>query len=140
MYYQGGFASRYADVQWQGGLSSQDFGANTFYSAKFNNQFEATRRFLASVSADIKPLGTEQFCHFSHRLLGTATATIISSSAARRVRATAKLASHGCLWEPASTPTVHGFSARRLWEWMCAKEHIVSTAYGDALPENEGWT
>lgn len=136
MYYQGGFASRYADVQWQGGLSSQDFGANTFYSAKFNNQFEATRRFLASVSADIKPLGTEQF--------------VVSPIAYwHRDRDHYQLirgkegASNGENWHRMD---VYGAGINAHGSWLLGKtavgmdvrkEHIVSTAYGDALPENE---
>ena len=136
MYYLGGFASRYVDVQWQGGLSSQDFGANTFYSAKFNNQFEATRRFFASVSADIKPLGTEQF--------------VISPTAYwHRDRDHYQLirgkegASNGENWHRMD---VYGAGINAHGSWLLGKtavgmdvrkEHIVSTAYGDALPENE---
>ena len=60
-YYTGSWKSRYVDMQWQGGFSSQDFGASTFYSAKFKNQFEATRRFLASAQAEIKPWADERF-------------------------------------------------------------------------------
>ena len=58
-YYMGNYTSRYADLMWQGGVSSQDYGASTFYSAKFNNQWEATRRIIASAQADIKPLGND---------------------------------------------------------------------------------
>ena len=45
-YYTGSYTSRYADLVWQAGLSSQDYGASTFYSAKFDNQWEATRRII----------------------------------------------------------------------------------------------
>ena len=138
MYYQGGFTSHYADIQWQGGLSSQDFGANTFYSAKFNNQFEATRRFLASVNASIKPLGTEQI-------------VITPSVYWHRDRDHYQLtrgkegAENGENWHRLD---VYGGGINAHGTWFLGKtavgvdirrEHILSTAYGDALPENE-WT
>lgn len=53
-YYQGSFSSPLVDVRWQGGLSRQDYGANTFYSAKFANQYEENTHLLASVRADYK--------------------------------------------------------------------------------------
>jgi vitamin B12 transporter len=55
-FYQGAYNSNHFDLQWQAGLSSQDYGANTFYSAKFNNQYEENRRYLTSITADIKLL------------------------------------------------------------------------------------
>ena len=55
-YYRGSYTSYYIDVNWQAGISSQDYGANTFYSARFPNQYEWTRRYIGSVSADIRPL------------------------------------------------------------------------------------
>lgn len=57
MFYQGDWHSRYVNMQWQAGISSQDFGASTFYSAKYNNQYEETRRYIVSVRADITPWG-----------------------------------------------------------------------------------
>ncbi len=40
-------------LQWQSGATLKDFGANTFYSASFNNQWEATRRYFASLQAEV---------------------------------------------------------------------------------------
>ena len=54
-FYQGGFNSTFIRLNWQAGITSQDFGANTFYSARFPNQYEATRRYIASASATIRP-------------------------------------------------------------------------------------
>lgn len=53
-YYQGAYNSSQADVRWQFGLSDQKFGANTFYSAKFDNQYEELRRYMFSVQAETK--------------------------------------------------------------------------------------
>ncbi|MDR3118396.1 MAG: TonB-dependent receptor [Mediterranea sp.] len=53
-YYQGTYTSPQADVRWQLGYSSQSFGANTFYSAKYDNQFEDIQRYMVSVQAETK--------------------------------------------------------------------------------------
>lgn len=137
-YYQGTFASRYADVQWQAGISSQDFGANTFYSAKFNNQFEATRRYIASLSADIKPLGTD-------RLVLTPTAYWHRDRDHYQLTRGKEGAENGENWHRMD---IYGAGLNAHGTWLLGKtavgmdvrkEHIVSTAYGDKLPESE-WT
>lgn len=38
----------------QGGVTANDFGANTFYSAAYPNQWESTRRYLVSARAETK--------------------------------------------------------------------------------------
>ncbi|KAA6350913.1 iron complex outermembrane receptor protein [termite gut metagenome] len=53
-YYQGAYVSTQADVHWQFGYSNQAYGANTFYSAAYPNQFEETNRYLLSVQAETK--------------------------------------------------------------------------------------
>lgn len=53
-FYRGGYRGHSADVNWQLGISSKGFGANTFYSAKFDNQFEKTLKTFASVQAETK--------------------------------------------------------------------------------------
>ena len=53
-FYQGSYNSNSLDVNWQFGFSDQRYGANTFYSAKYPNQFEKTRRYLSSVQAQTK--------------------------------------------------------------------------------------
>lgn len=52
--YQGGYTSSSVDVNWQFGFSDQDYGANTFYSAKYDNQFEKTKRYITSIQAKTK--------------------------------------------------------------------------------------
>ncbi len=51
LYYQGHHDNELFDADWQAGVSSQDFGANTFYTAKYANQFETTRQYYASAKA-----------------------------------------------------------------------------------------
>ncbi|MCR4774094.1 MAG: TonB-dependent receptor [Prevotella sp.] len=55
-FYMGNYASKHIDMEWQTGLFEQKYGANTFYSASFRNQYEETSRYMASVKADIKLL------------------------------------------------------------------------------------
>jgi len=53
IYYLWQWNTRYANLKWQTGYTATDFGANTFYSAKFDNQYEETSRLLYSLQADI---------------------------------------------------------------------------------------
>lgn len=51
-FYQGAYNSHGMRLQWQAGMSQQKYGANTFYSAKYNNQYEENNRYLLSVRAE----------------------------------------------------------------------------------------
>lgn len=53
-FYQADLTGRDFDVNWQAGYSNKLYGANTFYSAAYPDQFEKNRRFTASVSAETK--------------------------------------------------------------------------------------
>ena len=53
-YYQGIYSDKEVDVRWQLGMTDQKFGANTFYSASYPNQYEEVRRHLISVQAETK--------------------------------------------------------------------------------------
>ncbi|KAA6305391.1 iron complex outermembrane receptor protein, partial [termite gut metagenome] len=55
-YYRGTYSSVQTDIRWQLGFSNQAYGANTFYSAGYPNQFEETSRYLVSVQAETKGL------------------------------------------------------------------------------------
>ena len=50
-FYQGQYITPELKLSWQGGLSSQRYDANTFYSAAYPNQWEAGSRWTASVKA-----------------------------------------------------------------------------------------
>lgn len=67
-FYQGGYAPHSGQngiaVNWQLGLSTMRYGANTFYSAAYPNQYEGNARIFASVSADaITTLGNGHRVH-----------------------------------------------------------------------------
>lgn len=53
-FYRGGTSADGVAVDWQLGMSGQNYGANTFYSGKYPNQYEENRRYIASVSAHTK--------------------------------------------------------------------------------------
>ncbi len=52
VFHQGAYTDRNVTVRWHGGLSVRDFGANTFYSARFDDQFEHTLKSFAAVQAE----------------------------------------------------------------------------------------
>ena len=51
MFYDGGLKHETANIFWQVGTSLQNYGANTFYSGKFPNQYEQNRRLILSLGA-----------------------------------------------------------------------------------------
>lgn len=53
-FYQGGWSGPQADLRWHLGLSGKDYGANTFYSARFDDQFEHGLKTFAAFSAETK--------------------------------------------------------------------------------------
>lgn len=50
-FYQGRYAGHSLDVDWHLGVSAKDYGANTFYSARFDDQFEHGLKTFAAVQA-----------------------------------------------------------------------------------------
>ena len=53
-FWQGSYSGRAADVRWHLGLSAKDYGANTFYSARYDDQFESGLKTFSAVQADFK--------------------------------------------------------------------------------------
>lgn len=53
-YGQAAYTGTDFNLQVQAGVTTNDFGANTFYSAAYPNQWEATRRYLLSARAESK--------------------------------------------------------------------------------------
>lgn len=58
-FYQGGYKGQAADIDWFAGLSDKGFGANTFYSSKYDDQYEHTTKTYLAVQAE-----TKGFFHF----------------------------------------------------------------------------
>lgn len=141
-FYQGSLSAQGLDVNWQAGISSQDFGANTFYSAKFPNQYEETRRYMASVGARFLPFkqsdnrflnqlefrpmiyGHRDFDHFQ----------LIKGNQGAKAG------------ENYHRTDVYGASLNVNFDWVAGKtavgadirrEHILSTTYGELLDESQ---
>ena len=59
-FYQGRYAPlsqnniRLSSLSWQFGVSAKRYGANTFYSAAYPNQYESNARLFASIKGDIR--------------------------------------------------------------------------------------
>ena len=54
IYYQGHYIHQDLNVNWQAGFINKDYGANTFYSGIYPNQFDHNRKYFASVQAETK--------------------------------------------------------------------------------------
>ncbi len=53
-FYQGRYSDEQMRVDWHAGLSVKDFGSNTFYGAKWDDQFEHTLKTYTAISAENK--------------------------------------------------------------------------------------
>lgn len=51
-FYKGGFHDDEVKVDWHAGMSVKDWGSNTFYSAKYDEQFEHTFKSYAALQAE----------------------------------------------------------------------------------------
>ena len=54
LYYQGDYDHKHFDLQWQFGFSKKNYGANSFYSAAFPDQYERNERYTISLSGETK--------------------------------------------------------------------------------------
>lgn len=52
VFYQGGYQCEGLLLNWSGGLSVKGFGSNTFYSAKFDEQYERTTKIYTALQGD----------------------------------------------------------------------------------------
>ena len=52
LFYQGRYTADNVLLNWQAGYNKQRYGANTFYSAKFPNQWEEGTRYMAALNGD----------------------------------------------------------------------------------------
>ena len=51
-FYQGNYTDNDVRVQWHAGMSIKDFGSNTFYSTKYDDQFEHTLKTFTAIQAE----------------------------------------------------------------------------------------
>lgn len=53
VFYRGGYQCEGLQLNWSGGLSVKGFGSNTFYSAKYDEQYEKTAKLFTAVQGGI---------------------------------------------------------------------------------------
>lgn len=53
-FYQGAYSDPDLDIQWHAGLSLKDYGSNTFYSVRYDDQFEHTLKTTTALQAQTK--------------------------------------------------------------------------------------
>ncbi len=53
VFYQGGYAHENLRLKWNAGLSMKGFGSNTFYSAKFDEQYEKTVKLFTALQGEL---------------------------------------------------------------------------------------
>lgn len=136
-YWQGDASWRYAKLALQAGVSSKDYGANTFYSARFNNQYEKTRRYIASAKAEVTPFADAG--SFLKSFVVTPTVYAIRNYNHYQLTKGQTGAAAG---ENYHRLDVYGASLGARLKWLggttaigadVRREVILSTAYGDAL-------
>ncbi|MGM9759156.1 MAG: TonB-dependent receptor [Parabacteroides sp.] len=52
LFYQGQFKQSDIQLRWHAGFSNKEYGSNTFYSAKYDDQFEHTRKYFGALQAE----------------------------------------------------------------------------------------
>ena len=53
-FYQGAYGSEQVRLNWHVGLSTKGFGSNTFYSAKYDEQYEKTTKLFTAFQGDVR--------------------------------------------------------------------------------------
>ena len=51
-FYQGGYSNDDLHVKWHAGISTKGFGSNTFYSAKYDEQYEKTTKLFTAIQGE----------------------------------------------------------------------------------------
>lgn len=141
-FYQGLMSAKNINLNWQAGLVTKDYGANTFYSPKFPNQYEETTRLMGSLGMNIKPFAGNNSKYLSRleivpRLYGHRDYDhfqLIKGKVGAKAG------------ENYHRVDVYGAALNMNFDWAAgrsaigtdiSKELILSTAYGENLPESE---
>ena len=53
-FYQGGYDGEQIQLNWHAGMSTKGYGSNTFYSAKYDEQFEKTTKLFTAVKTNVQ--------------------------------------------------------------------------------------
>lgn len=129
VFYQADLKRRDVDVNWQAGYCNKHYGANTFYSAAYPDQYEKSSRFFASVGAETK--GTIRFAP-----------TVYWNRSVDHF----ELTRHSSSGENFHRTDVYGANLRSYFNWLAGKtafgadlrnEGILSTNLGRPLDEGQ---
>ena len=135
VFYDGGWDAGHLSLAWQLGLSTQDYGASTFYSAKYNDQWERTLHLIGSVGADISGLPSQ--LHIKPSVYWN---KFYDHYQLMRGKEGVKAG------ENYHDMDVYGATLNAHIDWLLGKtavgadvrrEHILSTAYGELLDESQ---
>ncbi len=139
-FYQGRYLSRHIDLDLQAGIISKDYGANTFYSGRFPNQWEATRRYMGSVNSKIRPW----IMNDNRTLRSIELQPMLYAHRDYDHYQLTKGSTGSQAGENYHRMDVYGGSLNIVMDWAAGKtavgmdihrDHILSTAYGDLLDE-----
>ena len=122
-------------LNWQFGGTQKKYGANTFYSAKYNDQWEDTRRLMASVSGELVGL--------PKNINVVSTVYWLGDNDHYQLIRDKEGAENG---ENYHQTDIFGANVNASLSWLLGKtavgaevrkERIYSTAYGDLLDEGD---
>ena len=128
-------STRHADLDFQLGVSQQDYGASTFYSAKYNDQWEKTTHLVTSLGATIKNV---------YRDLEIKPTVYYNKFIDHYQLIHGKTGAQA--GENYHNLDVMGASVNAHMSWLLGKtavgadlrhEHILSTAYGELMAERD---
>lgn len=134
LYYQGRYYGKVIDLHWQLATSMQKYGANTFYSAKYNNQYEVTRHDILSVSANINPL---RFITISPSLYYNKFYDHYQLIRNQEGAANGENYHNMDVYGASLNVLVNTHVGKTSVGSDIRKEHLLSTAYGELLNETE---
>ena len=133
-FYQGSYEGNLS-LSWQLGMSTMRYGANTFYSAAYPNQYESNARIFAAVNADA-----------TTTLAGGRTVHIVPTLYWNRSYDHFQLTRGMAAGENFHRTDVYGISINAYTDWRLGRtafgadvrqEGILSTNLGRPLQENE---
>lgn len=131
LYYQGDYVDDALRLDWQFGFSKKSYGANTFYSANYPDQYERNQRLMTSISAE-----TKGRFHFTPQLFWNRSWDHF------------ELIHGSSFGENFHRTDVYGLKAGGHFNWRLGKtavsvlmrhESILSTNLGKDTPPEGGW-
>ena len=152
LYYQGDYESDDLKLDWQFGFSKKSYGANTFYSAAYPDQYERNQRLMTSVDAEYRVKREERRVQNKSDYLKNETnsnpslLTLCSSVFWNRSYDHFELVHNSTFGENFHRSDVFGIKVGGHFDWACGRtavsalirhEDILSTNLGrDLEPEN----